>query len=151
MTSPYAETAAALRSHFQTSVAAALPLVTVYDNDSVGPQTSRWCRFVIEFYPSAVQTSTGSPASRRYRMTGRCVALLFEPVGNGKAKGDGAQLELCDTIDVAFRSISLGTTVQITVGVPAPVGPPEVDSETWWRRRLEIPFRVDYAGSSSET
>ena len=87
----------AIRTRFQTEVADALPLVTVYDNDPSSPPTDEtsWCRFtVLDGQSRRTVNGVGE-----YRLTGAAVAQLFGPV----ARGDGSLQQTVDAIIAAFR------------------------------------------------
>ncbi len=140
----YEAAASAIRARFRDEVATPEDLAVVYDNQDSAAKTTRWARVSIDF-GTAAQASTGGTSSMRFRVTGRVTVQLFEPIGTAKTKGDGQQLALIDAVDAAFRGVRIATP-QIVFGAPSPLGAPDIDSDIWWRRRVEIPFRCDFFG-----
>ena len=130
---------AAVRAQFDTDVRTALSLTTVYDNDPSPAISTRWCRFSVE----AIDTQLVGAGRKRWRAKCRATVTLFEPIGTNRVKGDGAQLALADSIIAVFTDLSIPEQF-IRFGAPNPYGPPEIDSDVWWRRRIELPFRADF-------
>jgi hypothetical protein len=90
-----------IRTRFQTRIADALGLPTIYDNDPSNPPVdgSVWCRFYIVDGQSR-RTVNGVP---EYRLLGLAVAQLYGPVGRGDEL-----LAQADAIIAAFRGVSAG-------------------------------------------
>ena len=122
----------AIRSRFKTQVATPESLIVVYDNDPTSPPKagSIWCRFSVR--RSETQQVEAGPAS--FRLYGRAYAQLFGPLD----KGDGALLELADTIVAEFlgetaAGVRYGEVTVVPVGVRG--GEYQVN--------VEIPFMAD--------
>jgi hypothetical protein len=90
----------AIRSRFETEVADALSLKTIYDNDPTQPPTdnSLWCRFtVLDGASRRIVNGIGE-----YRLVGVAVAQLFGPIG----LGDKTLQQKVDAVVAAFRGRS---------------------------------------------
>lgn len=105
------ETAKALGARFDTEIANPLSLPTQYDNMTLELDPSAgddliWCRFSIE-WASNFQTTIGVPGNNRFRRLGNAVAQLFIRLD----QGDSTILELADTIEAKFRSLTINSLV----------------------------------------
>ncbi len=142
----FAAVSTAIRDRFRTLVSVPQSVPMIGPNDPATLTTARWCQFTVEMQ-GAQQVGTGTPASRRYRITGRVALNLFEQVG----KGDSTLSALMDAISTAFRGISLASP-QIAFGAPSPIGPSVKDEAgAHWRMPAQIPFRADVFGTASST
>ena len=139
MTSLVADIANDVRARFNTLVAVARSLKTVFDNqvETTVPAEERWCRFAVQLGLQQ-QVTTGGPGTRRFRTVGVALAQLFEPIG----QGDGSQLEIVAAIQDAFRNVSLPGLPHITFDPPYVSAPP-VREDSWWQCVVAIPFRAD--------
>ncbi len=137
----YAALKEAIRSRFATEVATPLALAVVQENAPASPVRPLFCTLNVEIQ-NTQQVSTGSVASRRYRVTGRVALNLFRTIGNG----DKDMLDIMDAIAVAFRGVSLSSP-QVTFGAPTPSGPAVPDEAgAHYRMPAQIPFRADVIG-----
>lgn len=124
----------AIRSRFQTQVADAQDLPTIYDNDPAAPPAdgSLWCRFVILDGQSR-QTVCGVT---EYRLVGVAVASLFGPLG----WGDAALQRTVDAIIAAFRGqsaagVRYGDAYEQRVG--------QTDEGDYYQINVVCPFQAD--------
>lgn len=131
------EIAAVIRTRFSAEVSTPLALVVAHDNAPfTPPATGRWARLSILFGLQAGADFGGE--SRRYRTTGVALAQLFEPIGIG----DGAQLDVAEQIQDAFRGVSVNGPPHLTFQAPYVSAPPARD-EGFWQMVVTIPFRAD--------
>jgi len=127
----------AVRGRFHNEVADPEELVVVYDNhrqDAV-PRAGRWVRFTVRL-GETIQATFANVGSRTFRTTGVAFAELYEPEG----LGDGAQLDLADTIVAAFRGVSLASPQLVFDSPSVTEG---TRDGAYWRRVVTIPFRAD--------
>ncbi len=134
----------AIRERFNTLVATPNSMRAVWPNDPPTTITGRWCQAAIET-SGMQQVSTGTPSSRRFRITGRVALNIYAPV----ADGESFLLTVIDSISSAFRGIKLGSP-DITFLPPSPLGQAVRDEAgAHWRMPAQIPFRADVFGTAS--
>lgn len=132
------EIAGAIRSRFATLVATPLGMPTAHDNvPFTPPATGRWCRMTVLF---GLQSGADfGAASKRYRTAGVAMAQLYEPLGIG----DGAQLDVAEAIQDAFRGVTVTGPPHIAFQPPYVSAPPARDDGGYWQVVVSIPFRAD--------
>lgn len=138
----FAAISEAIRERFREQIAVPQSLLVVHSNEPPRAVQKRWCQLSVEIQ-NTQQVSTGSPTSRRFRVTGRIALNLFERIG----AGDGQMLDLMDAMTTAFRGVSLSSP-QVTFSAPTPIGLSVKDEAGGhWRMPAQIPFRADVVGS----
>jgi len=128
----------ACRSRWDAQVATPLSLPTLYDNapEPAGgqPTDARWARFIVR-PGERFHSQMGGPTND-YRTPGMCVAQLFAPL----EEGDGYLLEIVDSIDAAFRAVTVGG---IVFQVPYTSFRGRMADSDWWQINVVCPFIYD--------
>lgn len=130
----------AIRDKFRDEVATPNSLTVTHDNAPPASLKQRWYRLTV--LPDATeQIHAGAVGARRYRITGRAILNLFEPV----ATGDDALLDVVDLVNAAFRGSSIASPIIEFRPAPYISGAAERDA-SWFRRTMTIPFEADVFG-----
>ena len=130
----------AIRDKFRDDVATPNSLTVIYDNAPSQDLKQKWYRLSVLF-DSTTMIHTGGVGDRRYRIMGRAVLNLFEPVSTG----DDALLDIVDLVNTAFRSQSITSPSVVFRNPPSLTGVAERDA-SWFRRTMTIPFEADVFG-----
>ena len=84
----FAAISEAIRERFREQIAVPQSLLVVHSNEPPRAVQKRWCQLSVEIQ-NTQQVSTGSPTSRRFRVTGRIALNLFERIGAGDGQHGG--------------------------------------------------------------
>lgn len=126
---------AAVRSAFNSLVAAPLGLQTYYDNE---PDENRpnAVHFLVEVITEdGEQVSMGGQGVRRFRVDGQLRVRVYAPLNVGESALETA----FDAIETAFRGKTIGGVVY-----RSPITRRRGRVDRWWQATTSVPFYFDF-------